>query len=72
MRKAPNQSGFTVIPAEVGKFLRVGAHFADPMAAAAATDRVVHRSVILEFDVPSRRTDAAQQCGQLEEAGRQN
>ena len=27
--------------------------FADPMAAAAAIDWAVHRSVILEFDVPS-------------------
>ena len=33
--------------------------FANPMATAAAIDRVVHHSVILEFDVPSYRTDAA-------------
>ena len=32
--------------------------FANPMATAAAIDRVVHHSVILEFDVPSYRTDA--------------
>ena len=38
--------------------------FANPMAIAAAIDRVVHHSVILEFDVPSYRTDAAQQRGQ--------
>ena len=38
--------------------------FANPMATAAAIDRVVHHSVILEFDVPSYRTDAAQQRGQ--------
>ena len=31
------------------------------MATAAAIDRVVHHSVILEFDVPSYRTNAAQQ-----------
>ena len=37
---------------------------ANPMATAAAIDRVVHHSVILEFDVPSYRTDAAQQRGQ--------
>ena len=37
--------------------------FANPMATAAAIDRVVHHSVILEFDVPSYRTDAAQQRG---------
>ena len=34
---------------------------------AAAIDRVVHHSVILEFDVPSYRTNAAQQRGQAEE-----
>jgi DNA replication protein DnaC len=33
--------------------------FKEPMATAAAIDRVVHHSVILEFDVPSYRTDAA-------------
>ena len=45
--------------------------FANPMATAAAIDRVVHHSVILEFDVPSYRTDAAQQRGQAEEVNRQ-
>ena len=35
--------------------------FANPMATAAAIDRIVHDSVILEFDVPSYRTNAAQQ-----------
>ena len=39
--------------------------FANPMATAAAIDRVVHHSVILEFDVPSYRTDAAQQRGRI-------
>ena len=34
--------------------------FANPMATAAAIDRIVHHSVILEFDVPSYRTNAAQ------------
>ena len=43
----------------------------NPMATAAAIDRVVHHSVILEFDVPSYRTDAAQQPGQPEEVHRQ-
>ena len=33
--------------------------FQNPMATAAAIDRVVHHSVILEFDVPSYRTDEA-------------
>ena len=32
---------------------------------------VVHHSVILEFDVPSYRTNAAQQRGQAEEVNRQ-
>ena len=44
--------------------------FANPMATAAAIDRVVHHSVILEFDVPSYRTNAAQQWGQVEEVNR--
>ena len=30
--------------------------FANPMATAAAIDRIVHHSIILEFDVPSYRT----------------
>ena len=46
--------------------------FANPMATAAAIDRVVHHSVILEFDVPNYRTNAAQQRGQAEEVNRQN
>ena len=43
-----------------------------PWATAAAIDRVVHHSVILEFDVPSYRTNAAQQRGQAKEVNRQN
>ena len=45
--------------------------FANPMATAAAIDRVVHHSVILEFDVPSYRTGVAQQRSQQEELNRQ-
>ena len=45
--------------------------FANPMATAAAIDWVVHHSLILEFDVPSYRTDA-QQRGQAEEVNQQN
>ena len=45
--------------------------FANPMATAAAIDRVVHHSVILEFDVPSYRTGVAQQRGQKQEVDRQ-
>ena len=40
--------------------------FANPMATVSAIDRVVHHAIILEFDVPSYRTDAAQQRGQSE------
>ena len=46
--------------------------FANPMATAAAIDRVVHHSVILEFAVPSYRTDVAQQRGKEQEVNRQN
>lgn len=35
--------------------------FRNPMATAAAIDRIVHHSVILEFDVPSYRTETARQ-----------
>ena len=45
--------------------------FANPMATAAAIDRVVHHSVILEFDVPSYRTNAAQPRGLEEDVNRQ-
>ena len=45
--------------------------FVNPMATAAAIDRVVHHSVILEFDVPSYRTGVAQQWGQEREVNRQ-
>ena len=45
--------------------------FANPMATAAAIDRVVHHSVILEFDVPSYRTGVAQKRGQDKEVNRQ-
>ena len=37
-----------------------------------ALDRLTHHVHILEFDVPSYRTDAAQQRGQAEEVNRQN
>ena len=33
--------------------------FQNPMATAAAIDRVVHHSIILEFDLPSYSTDLA-------------
>ena len=46
--------------------------FVNPMATAAAIDRIVHHSVILEFDVPSYRTDAAQHHSHRHHADRQN
>ena len=45
--------------------------FANPMATAAAIDRIVHHSVILEFDVPSYRTNAAKNRRTEEESDRQ-
>ncbi len=45
--------------------------FANPMATAAAIERVVHHSVILEFDAPRYRTGVAQQQGQDKEVNRQ-
>ena len=36
-----------------------------------AIDRGVHRTIILEFDVPSYHTDAAQQRGQKQGVNRQ-
>ena len=44
--------------------------FANPLATASAIARVVHYSVILELDVPTYRTDAAQQRGEAEEVNR--
>ena len=37
--------------------------FKNPMTTAAAIDRLVHHSVILEFDVPSYRTEDAKKRG---------
>ena len=44
---------------ELPRMLRNLINF-DRMATATAIDRIVHHSVILEFDVPSYRTNAAQ------------
>ena len=41
------------------------------MATAAAIDQVMHHSVILEFHIPSYRTDAAQKRSEAEEVNRQ-
>jgi len=43
--------------------------FKDPMTTAAAIDRLVHHSVILELDVPSYRMEQAQQKKRKEEKG---
>ena len=45
--------------------------FANPMATAAAIDRIVHHSVILEFDVPSYRTNPGPNRQMEEESNRQ-
>ena len=45
--------------------------FANPMATAAAIDRIVHHSVILEFDLPSYRTGEAQNRQAEDETDRQ-
>ena len=42
------------------------------MATAAAIDRAVHHSAIVEFNVRSYRTNAAQHWNQAEEVNRQN
>jgi DNA replication protein DnaC len=41
-----------------------GAIFKDPMTTAAAIDRLVHHSVILELNVPSYRAEQAKKAGQ--------
>ena len=46
--------------------------FANPMATAAAIDRIVHHSVILEFDLPNYRTSEAQSRQAEDETDRQN
>ena len=46
--------------------------FANPMATAAAIDRIVHHSAILEFDVPSYRTGAAQSVFNRRSTGKNN
>jgi DNA replication protein DnaC len=45
--------------------------FQSPMATAAAIDRIVHHSVILEFDVPSYRTDQARERGATPQEGKE-
>ena len=44
--------------------------FANPMATAAAMDRVVHHPDILEFDVCNYRTGVAQQRGHNQDVNR--
>ena len=45
--------------------------FQSPMATAAAIDRIVHHSVILEFDVPSYRTEKARERRATSQEGKQ-
>ena len=54
----------TISTQAAGLYLSVG-KAASGFTAAAAIDRVVHHSVILEFDVPSYRTDAASNAARL-------
>jgi DNA replication protein DnaC len=42
--------------------------FKDPMATAAAIDRLVHHAVILEFNVPSYRTRERRRADQVQTA----
>ena len=44
--------------------------FANPMATAAAIDRIVHHSVTLEFDLPSYRTTGARSRHMKQESDR--
>ena len=46
--------------------------FANPRATDAAIDRIAHHSVMLEFDLPSYRTDAAQNWQAENETNWQN
>ena len=46
--------------------------FANPIATVAAIDRIVHHSVILEFDLLSYRTNAAQNRQAGNRTGRQS
>ena len=46
--------------------------FSNPMATAAAIDRIVHHSVMLEFDLPIYRTNVAQNRQAENESDRQN
>jgi DNA replication protein DnaC len=46
--------------------------FGNPMATAAAIDRVVHHSVILEFDVPSKRAEDAARAARPEQTDTQD
>ena len=51
----------------------MGAHLCQHHGSkAAAIHRVIHHSVILEFDLSSYRTDASYQRGQAEEVNLQN
>ena len=45
--------------------------FANPMATTAAIDRIVHRSVILEFDVPATAPTLPSRGAQDKEVNRQ-
>jgi len=44
--------------------------FKDPMTTMAAIDRLVHHSIILEFDGPSQRIQKATGPAEIKEAGK--
>ena len=68
---APTVSGGPpLLSASKGCAGRMAARFSWPDQTAAAVDRIVHHSVILEFDVPGYRTCAAQNRQTEEESDR--
>ena len=63
-RKRPVAMGLSVnvtAPPSFAQFSKWDQIFQDPMTTAAAIDRVVHHSVILELNVNSYRAEAAHQ-----------
>ncbi len=53
-------------------FSEWGKIFPNPMATAAAADRIVHHAVVLEFDVPSYRTGSQKEEKEPEKPGQNN
>ena len=68
--RRPRRNG-TFLPILMHDSPTMGEVFANPMVTASATDRIVHHSVILEFDVPSYRINVAQNRQTDRESDRQ-